>query len=255
MILLDEEIVGKQLDKNGIISNRFALKEGIVLIKYYKYLGLSTEEIKNNLHEKIHIQNDFNNSISEYIYNILILNMNHIGEFKNSPITIYKEEIDMINTLETDMLRRIMYIILVYCKSFKNALKIKKTELMKLAGLRTNTDIIDKNIKKLIDANYISIDIMKYKLKNKNKFTVYYSLTNKWDFEKNTILFTIEKTNNPIIYYDSMLTGEKIKECEICKENFLLKKRSMRKKQICDKCYKIYRSKLRHREYRNKNIN
>lgn len=113
MIFINERIVGEDLDINGITSNQHALKLGIVLIKYYRNLGMNNTEIKERLKKKIKIKNDPNGTISNYIYNTLVLNINVCGEFKDSPIPIYKKEMDIIKGLNDFKLEKFLFVMVV----------------------------------------------------------------------------------------------------------------------------------------------
>lgn len=238
MIVINEEIIGKKLDKDGITSNKDALKLGIVLIKYYKYLGYSNTEIKEKLKEKIKIQEDNNNLISDYIYNTLILNMNICGEFKNSPLPIYQEELNKIKQLNNYRLEKFFFVFLSLCKAFDNKVRVHKKEIMRLSYLPESTNQFDKYFNILLNMGYLNAGITKYKIKNENKTAMYYYIDDIFykDINTNTLAFEIKNTNNPVLFYIGFFKYDNIKVCECCNAPYIKSIKQTVGKCLCDEC-------------------
>ena len=261
MIFIDEERVGKYLDKNNITSNQHALKYGIVLIKYYRNLGLNNAEIKEKLLEKIKIKNDDNGTISNYIYNTLVLNMNVCGEFKNKPIPITTKEMKTIKDLNDFKLEKFFFVMIVLCKSFNNMVRLQKKEVMRLSYLVENTKYFDKYFNKLLDLGYVDVGITKYKVKDEKKTMMYYFLTDKiYNPEDEDIALYIQNTNDPVLYYLHYYNYDNVEFCEVCGTPYIKSTKQTRGKKLCPSCKKEYQNEkskicMRKKRAKNKNVN
>lgn len=56
MMIINEELVGKELDKNGITTNQHPIKLARVLVKYYKHIGKTNTEIDQLLQQKLKLK-------------------------------------------------------------------------------------------------------------------------------------------------------------------------------------------------------
>lgn len=237
MIFINERIVGEDLDINGITSNQHALKLGIVLIKYYRNLGMNNAEIKERLKRKIKIKNDPNGTISNYIYNTLVLNINVCGEFKDSPIPIYKKEMDIIKGLNDFKLEKFLFVMVVLCRAFNNTVRLQKKEVMRLSHLPENTKYFDKYFDKLSAMGYLDAGISKYKVKDEKKTMMYYCMTdNILPDEDEEVLFYVENTNDPVLFYTWYNQYEDVRFCEICGAPFVKSPKQTRGRLLCSVC-------------------
>lgn len=245
MIIINEEIIGKELDRNGITSNKDALKLGMILIKYYKYLGLNNTEIKDKLLKKIHIQNDEDKIISDYIYNTLVLNINVCGEFKNSPTPITTSELELIHSLNNTALEKFFFVFVVLCKVFNNSVRLSKREILRMAMLPEKTETFDKMIDVLLNKGYVDIKVGKYKVKEIKKTDVFYFLTDDvlQIYKEEEVAFYIDKTNNPVLYYLWYYEMDNVVFCEECGTPYIKSVKQTRGKTLCQMCQEN-----RHRE-------
>ncbi len=244
MIIINEEVLGRKLDKYGIVSNQKALQLGVILIKYYKYLGKSTEEIEELMKSKINIQNCDNEMLSSYIYNTLMVNINIHGELRNTPITLNQKEVAILQGIDSDRFRRFTYTMIVLCKAFNNKLRVKKKEFMRLAELTASTNEFDKMFDKLFSFGYVDAKVMRYKIRESNQTAFYYCLTDRF-FEETqddtTVAITIHDTNDPIIFYNVMFGKGVMDYCEECGSPFFRKPQQNRMKSICPDCREFKR--------------
>lgn len=237
MIFINEEIVAKYLDRNLITSNKHALKLGMVLIKYYKHLGLSNSEIKEKLIDKIKIKNDNNGTISNYIYNTLVMNMNVCGEFRNKPIPIYKKDLELIDTLDNIKIQKFFFVFIVMCRAFNNMVRLQKKEVMRLSRLPESTKYFDKYFDELCNLGFVDAGITKYKIKNESKTMMYYCLTDGvLPDETDEVEFYIEHTNDPVLYFLKYKELEDVRFCEICGAPFIKSKKQTRGRLLCQYC-------------------
>ncbi len=239
MIIINEEVLGKRLDKYGITSNQKALQFGIVLIKYYKYIGKSTIEIEELMKEKINIKNCDNELLSSYIYNTLMININIHGELRNQPITLNQSEMNILYNIANDRFRRFTYIMIILCKAFNNKLKVRKKELMRLAELTPSTLEFDRMFDKLLKLGYVDAKVMRYKIRESNQTAFYYCLTDSF-FEEtqndSPVVITVHDTNNPIIFYNEVFSKGHMEQCIECGCPFFKKPQQNRMKPICPDC-------------------
>lgn len=243
MIIINEEIVGKELDKTGITSNQNALKLGIILIKYYKYIGLSNSEIKSKLLSKIHIDGDEDGVISDYIYNTLVLNINVCGEFRNSDIPITTTELELIHNLDNIKLEKFLFVMLVLCKVFNNNVRLSKKEIMRMSKCTESTRDFDNMFDILLNKGYIDVRISKYKIKENNKTGVFYYITDDIInlYKEEEIAFYVKNTNDPVLYYLWYYNLDNVVFCEDCNSPYIKSIKQTRGKDLCPVCRKNYR--------------
>ena len=231
----------KAIERNGFISNRVK-SECEVLARYYNSLGYPKKEIKNKI---IEICNrSIKNFYYEMYYSIIESAIN--AGMKKEPtqvdyITIYKEELDYINSLDLKYpVKKLMYGILVLKKLSQQAFHSEKmgftlvggadnyTKLKVFSGLKNRLrSEIDYMFSDMLEAELISIrdDNKKYLL----------FLDNIQDSKEEC--FRIEDFETAYLHFDAYNKKYRVNQCECC--GILFRDVSKYKpSQYCNKCQK-----------------
>ena len=116
MMIINEELVCKELDKNGITTNQHPIKLARVLVKYYKHIGKTNTEIDQLLQQKIKIKNDTDGLIGNYVHSVVSHTMNKHGKFRDGLIPISVNELEYIHQLDNIELEKFMFTFLVLYK-------------------------------------------------------------------------------------------------------------------------------------------
>lgn len=220
MTVINEELLGRSIDRFGITDNRNALKYGIVLVKYYRHKGYSNSQIKQVLRYKIKIKNDYNNTCADYIYNMIVSNMNMCGEYKADAIPITRKEVNLLDSIKNRRAANVMFVMLVYCKCYGNCVRISKSEILKNALIPHSIRTFDNIFQILNQDNLLTLRAVNYKIGKEKKTDMAYALTDKTLklAEDEDIVFTIHDTNMPIYFYLAYRGEAGIAKCECCNE-------------------------------------
>ena len=230
----------KAIERNGFISNRVK-SECEVLVRYYNSLGYPKKEIKNKI---IEICNrSIKNFYYEMYYSIIESAIN--AGMKKEPtqvdyITIYKEELDYINSLDLKYpVKKLMYGILVLKKLSQQAFHSEKmgfnlvggadnyTKLKVFSGLKNRSrSEIDFMFSDMLEAGLISIrdDNKKYLL----------FLDNIQDSKEEC--FRIEDFETAYLHFDAYNEKYKVNKCEACGDWFKIDSRFNPYQKYCKKC-------------------
>lgn len=220
MTIINEELLGRSIDRFGITDSRNALKFGIVLVKYYRSKGYSNSQIKQVLRYKIKIKGDYNNTCADYIYNMIVANMNMCGEYKVDPIPITKKEVELLDSMKNRRAANVMFIMIVYCKCYGNCVRISKSEVLKNALVPHSIRTFDTIFQYLNQEGLLKLKAVNYRIGKEKKTDMAYSLTDKVLklSENDEIAFTVHDTNSPIYFYLAHTGEAGIVKCEHCNE-------------------------------------
>ena len=229
MIIFDEKKYAEDLLKNGYKNKKRVCLDNIILVKYFKYLGYSEEEIKNKLRE---LMKDF-----KYLYNSNILEYEvkkaySLGYKYNlvfdKVVNITQKEIDTINSIDDLELRKILFVLLVIWKfRDKQKFMISNNNLKKLANVKCKNSVFWDYLHKLHDLGYLKAFVYKCK--------PYYKL---YIEEGGDVVLSIKNYNDIISYYLSIVYPEEYTHCAIC--GMPIKQTSNRRK-YCSSCWKEVR--------------
>lgn len=220
MTVINEELLGRSIDRFGITDNRNALKYGIVLVKYYRHKGYSNSQIKQVLRYKIKIKNDYNNTCADYIYNMIVANMNMCGEYKADVIPVTKSELELLDSIKNRRAANVMFVMIAYCKCYGNCVRISKSEILKNALIPHSIRTFDNIFQLLNQSDLLKLRAINYKVGKEKKTDMAYSLTEKVLQLANDsdVVFTIHDTNMPIYFYLAYRGEAGISKCEYCNE-------------------------------------
>lgn len=226
MIIFDEKKYAENLIKNGYKDKTRIVLDNIILVKYWKYLGFSEDEIRKKL-EKFMI--DF-----KYMYNSDIVPYNVHKALKqglkyplvfDKIVNITQKEIDTINSIDDLELRKILFVLLVIWKfRDKNKFMISNNNLKKLANVKCKNSVFWDYLHKLHDLGYLKAFVYKYK--------PYYKL---YIEEGGNVILSIKNYDDIISYYLSIIYPEEYIYCSIC--GIPIKQTSNRRK-YCSSCWK-----------------
>jgi hypothetical protein len=206
LIIFDEKKYAENLIKNGYENIKYITMDNIILVKYWKSIGLSEEKIRNKLKLfMIKFQELFNDNIIKYKLNSATKIGMKYDLLTNICVDITQSEIEKIQTLESIELQKMMFIFLIVWK-FKGSpkrFKISNTDLMNLSSVKVNSNTFWDNIHKITQTKML--DMVEYKNKS------YYQININEDGDK---ILHIDKFDNVINYYMSIIEPEKYIHCE-----------------------------------------
>jgi len=247
LIIFDEKKYAENLLLNGYKNIKYISYDNIVLVKYWKYLGLQENEIRKKLKDfMIEFQEIYSSDISDSKIDRSIKIGMQYYLYTDITVNINDKEIELINTLETMELRKMMFILLLVWK-FKGKpqrFKLSNVDLMKLSEVKVNNNTFWEYINKITEIKMISL----VAYDNKDYYTINFDL----DDDVNENVLSINNYSNPIYYYMNLIEPEKYKNCEEC--GVLIRLGNNRSK-YCRDCWKVIERKLSKetsRKYRNK---
>ncbi len=209
MIIFDEKAYAENLIKNGYKNKKYISYDNIILVKYWKSIGLLENEIKDKLSR---FMNEFENLFSSA--NIVGSKVNKAIEvgmkydlLTDVVVEITQDELDRINGLETLELRKMMFVFLVVWKfrGMPQRLKITNTDILKLSKVKANNDVFWDYIYGITQSGMLSM--VEYKRKS------YYRVHME---EHGDVVLHIDKFDDLINYYLSLVEPERYKDCEKC---------------------------------------
>jgi len=240
MIVFDEKAHAKKMLRDGFITPNQEIKDIFIFAKYLYYLDNDKFEVNQKLKEFIvKYRNEYSDNIRNGIAR-KTTNSAKMGTLVfDKKIQIYESELNVVNSLNTNELKKLMFSYIVLSKFSNGLFKISRNELFKLADIK----IHNRNKPKLI-----------YELnKTKNTFTI---------IKKNTTLRGIDIKSigkvilefivdeNFIFQYLYYIGDKKITECNKCRRLIL---KTSNKKKYCKACgEKVNRQKTLENYYRNK---
>lgn len=226
MIIFDEKKYAENLIKNGYKNIKYIAMDNIILVKYWKSLSNTEEEIKKKLRLfMVKFQELFNDNIIKYkLESAMKVGMKY-DLLTNIEVNITQNEIEQIQILDTIELQKIMFILIIVCK-FKGSPKrfrISNTDLMSLSGVKVNGNTFWDNIYKITKTKMLVMA----EYKNKS----YYQINLSEDGES---IIHIDKFDNIIDYYMSIVEPDKYIDCEcgmpFCPTN--------NRQKYCKSCWK-----------------
>lgn len=243
MIIFDEKKYAEDLLKNGYKNKKRVCLDNVILVKYFKYLGYSEEEIKNKLRE---LMKDF-----KYLYNSNILEYEVKKAYSlgykydlvfDKVVNITQKEIDTINSIDDLELRKILFVLLVIWKfRDKQKFMISNNNLKKLAKVKCKNSAFWDYLHKLHNLGYLKAFVYKCK--------PYYKL---YIEEGGNVVLSIKNYDDIISYYLSIIYPKEYTHCAIC--GIPIKKTSNRRK-YCSSCWKdkeLERQRIKWHKYKNR---
>ena len=117
MIIFDEKKYAENLIKNGYKDKTRIVLDNIILVKYWKYLGFSEDDIKKKLEDfMIDFKYMYNSDIVPYnVHKALKQGLKYSLVF-DKIVNITQKEIDTINSIDDLELRKILFVLLVIWK-------------------------------------------------------------------------------------------------------------------------------------------
>lgn len=243
MIIFDEKTYAENLIKNGYKNKKYISFDNIILVKYWKSIGLLENEIKDKLYG---FMNEFENLFSSA--NIVGSKVNKAIEvgmkydlLTDIVVEITQGELNKINSLETLELRKMMFVFLVVWKfrGMPQRLKITNTDVLKLSKVKANNDAFWDYIFGITQSGMLSM--IEYRSKS------YYRIHME---SHGDVVLHIDKFEDLIDYYLSLVEPEKYIRCSEC--NIPIKA-SNNRQQYCSACAKEIRREYKtekQREYR-----
>jgi len=234
LIIFDEKKYAENLLLNGYKNIKYISYDNIVLVKYWKYLGLQENEIRKKLKDfMIEFQEIYSSDISDNKIDRSIKIGMQYYLFTDITVNINNKEIELINTLETIELRKMMFILLLIWK-FKGKpqrFKLNNVDLMKLSEVKVNNNTFWEYINKITETKMISL----VAYDNKDYYTVNFDLDTGIESD-NEILFSISNYSNPIYYYMNLIESDKYKNCEECGVMIKITSNNIK---YCKDCWKV----------------
>ena len=225
MIVFDELKYAEDILKNGYKNEKYITFDNIILVKYWKHLGLTEDEIKKKLKSTMSsFQNLFNGNILEYkVKKAINVGMKY-DLLTGITVEITDKEIDKINTLDCIDVRKMMFILLLVWKFKGNPkrFKINNVDLMRLSKVSVHHNTFWKHIHEITKSKMISLT----QYKGRDYYVVHF------DDVGGETLFKINNFDNPIYYYLSLIEPDNYKECEEC--GVVIKAYNTRK--YCENC-------------------
>lgn len=212
MIIFDEKKYAENLLKSGYKNIKYIAMDNIILVKYWKKMGLVDGEIKQKLKLfMVKFQELFNDSIITYkLNNAMQIGMKY-EILTDVCVGITQTEIDQIQTIESIELQKMLFIFLVVWR-FKGSPKrfrISNTDLMNLSGVKVNGNTFWNYIYQITKTNLLVM--VEYKNKAYYQFNIN---------ECEKIVLHINNFTNIIDYYMNIIEPEKYLHCEKCNTPF-----------------------------------
>lgn len=244
MIVINEELIGKQLDKNGIVSNQEPVKYAKILVKYYQHYGLTTTEIEQKLSERINISCDSKGVIKDYVLSCVMSNINYHGKFRDGVIPISLNELEAIRAINNIELEKFMFSFLVLYKSFNCGVKYKKEPFLRYSLLSGNSRYYNKCFSELYQLGYVICKEQKRKFRNQDIYETVNELGQNFPaFDESNVVLTVHDTNTPVLYYLMYYNICDIQFCEQCGQPYIRSKYQSKGKNICKSCQSINKKK------------
>ena len=247
--IINEVKYAQDVLKNKDISND-TIRKIIVLIKYYKQIGMNREQIYNEI-ENFMISNypNYNSAMWQEVIQRLVIRFakTKYKLRKIDKIHINKEEMDFILSKNNDKMERILFIMLVYAKIYNSDgwINTDIKYVFKFANCRDNSKNQYLYMNKLYNEGILEFP---KSIKN-NSFRITYLS------DTNNPVIEIDDFDNPIMYYYKYKNPNSVGICEICGKKILKEGKKHNSKKYCSDCsIKIRREYKRNkqREYREK---
>lgn len=211
-----------------------------ILIKYYKYKGMTKEKARNAIENILNVMlRDFNSvKMGDYLDGLV--NSCYKNDWKlvqRDDIVITHKEIESIKKLNDRNLEKLCFTMLIMCKAdnleeSKYGFWVNRdiNEIFLESGIKRNLVQQDAMIRKIRDFGYV--DLSSNIRKMGIKINYLYKIDNYSDEE---ILIKLNKFEQLDLVY-LRLIGEKIIECAKC--GVLVENKKGRPSQHCNKCVK-----------------
>lgn len=226
MIIFNEKTYAENLIKNGYKNKKYIAFDNIILVKYWKSLGLEEPEIKKKLQGFMSEFQDLfsgSNIIGYKVNKAIEVGMKY-DLLSDVCVEITQGEINKINVLETIELKKMMFVFLLVWK-FKGKpqrLKITNTDVKRLAKVKVNNNVFWDYIYGITQSKMLSM--VEYQNKSYYRVDI---------IEEGKIVLWINKFDDVIDYYLSLVEPEKYKECECCKKPILITNGNKKYCAIC----------------------
>lgn len=245
MIIFDEKKYAERILRNkeyGTLKNQG--QERCAIVRYLKFdKGYSDEDILNVLFKiPMHGGESLTKQHKKEIYQRIIEKAPKYEYIKDIEVTIYKSELDIINSIEDENCRNLLFCSLVYYKwgqhIFAKNFYSKISEKVMVLEDDDNISKISKIMKLRKDerfALYRELYLKKYYvqdiIKSKNYFYIPFAKSSGED-----VAITINNYNNILgeLYLYNQETG--YKRCESCGEVI---KKNNNKQKYCNNCARI----------------
>jgi len=235
MLIFDEKKYAENLIKHGYKDKTHIVLDNIILVKYWKYLGFSEDDIKKKLEDfMIDFKYMYNSDIVPYNVHKALKQGSKYPLVFDKIVNITQKEINTINSIDDLELKKILFVLLVIWKfRDKQKFMISNNNLKKLANVKCKNSVFWDYLHKLHDLGYLKAFVYKCK--------PYYKL---YIEEGGNVVLSIKNYDNIISYYLSIVYPEEYTYCAIC--DIPIKQTSNRRK-YCSSCWK-----KRHQELKNK---
>jgi len=236
LIVFDEKKYAENLLLNGYKNIKYICFDNIILVKYWKYLGLQEDEIKIKLKDfMIGFQELYSiDTSNSKIDNAIKIGMQY-DLSTDIDVQINNKEIELINKLETIELRKMMFILLLVWKfrGKPKRFKLNNIDLLRLSEVKVNNNVFWDYINEITKSQMLSM----IAYQNKDYYTINFDLESEDNID-NKVVFCINNFNNPIYYYMSLIEPEKYKTCEECR---VVIKVISNNHKYCPICWKEHR--------------
>lgn len=244
--IINELKYAQDILRNKDISND-TIKKIIILIKYYKHLGMNKSQIYSEIEDFMILSYpNYNNAMWQDLIQDLVTKF-YKSKHKLriiEGINITKEEIDFILSKKNDKMERVLFIMLVYAKLYNSNGWINTD--IKYIFKYSNCRDVSKNqylyLNKLYNEGLVEFP---KSIKN-NSFRITYIN------DSGNSAIEIKDFDDPIMYYYKYKNPNDVGICEICGKKILKKGKNTK---YCPKCFTSTRReyyKEKKREYRKK---
>ena len=256
MLIFDEKKYAQNLIKNKQFQTyRQKDIERYILIRYLSSEGMSSEEIKKELENFPLVGCEYlDKKEIDLIYNKILERALSVPLVTDISVTIYESEINIINSLEDENARKLLFMLLVYYKwavnqqylfffSRYNDTKMVITndmDIWKYAGLM-KLRVAERY--KLCNQLIIKGLYVEDNFKSNNYFYLPFSV------DEGNIALTISNYDNVIGEYYYYNDKDNYKRCSECG---VVIKKTRSPKKYCDNCAKIIKNN-KNKEYYHKN--
>ena len=230
MLIFDEKKYAENLIKHGYKDKTHIVLDNIILVKYWKYLGFSEDDIKKKLEDfMIDFKYMYNSDIVPYNVHKALKQGSKYPLVFDKIVNITQKEINTINSIDDLELKKILFVLLVIWKfRDKQKFMISNNNLKKLAKVKCKNSVFWDYLHKLHDLGYLKAFVYKCK--------PYYKL---YIEEGGDVVLSIKNYDDIISYYLSIIYPEEYTYCSIC--GIPIKKTSNRRK-YCSSCWKDVRT-------------
>lgn len=240
MIIFNEEKYAKEIINNSKFkTNKNRGYERCVLVRYLFAEGYTEDGIKDYLNGLSRGEFPYLSKNDKYkIFDKIIAKANQYEYIKDRNVKIYKSELEIINSIENEKARDLLFICLVYYKwgCTVDAFKFYSKNMNKILVEEKDKDLYymsKLNSLRVKDRNLTFYELIKNRLyvncgfKDKNYFYIPFACSD------GEVAFEIDNFNDLILWLYSYLEPEKYKKCEIC-ERWIKKTKSPKK--YCSEC-------------------